>query len=568
MCAVELIAILLRTQGKVLFTLDDPYIHLGLAEHLVHGFHYGLSAEELSAPSSSIIYPFLLAPLVALGLGQASALILCVCATTASALLLCDIMREAGYPVAGMRLWNVALLMLVFAADTNLVGVAFTGLEHSLQITAALGCILGIQRFLRSGEAGWPWLACAAIAPSLRYENASLWLGSVCVLALHKRIRAALGVAAAGLGPVLGFTVWLWSHGLGVLPSSVLVKLGGAGSAGRARANWVNGYVVWPDVKGFAAAACLLLPGGARRPGAAMAAVSLVCLGVLIVLAAYGLPPMPEVHGLRQAMLGRLLDPVLAEGFAQLALVAVWLAAGVHSVWRAGDGRREIGAFGLFVVLAHLAAGQMGWFCRYQIYALITGVVTLVVVKQPEISAFFRRAFVLRRSLAVAGVSVACGPFLWCTLHVPDAAGNIYDQQFQMHRFVTEFYRGPVAVNDIGWVSFENPNYVLDLWGLACAPARQARLAGGGPEWMNDLARRHGVGLAMIYTKWFPEVPAGWTKVATLSTGGKLYTAAENQVAFFATSRQVDPLLLAELRAFARTLPAKDGMEWGTDSSP
>ncbi len=57
---VELIAILFINHGKLVYSLDDAYIHLALAENIANG-HYGVNIQEYSAPSSSIIWPFLLA---------------------------------------------------------------------------------------------------------------------------------------------------------------------------------------------------------------------------------------------------------------------------------------------------------------------------------------------------------------------------------------------------------------------------------------------------------------------------------------------------------------------------
>mgnify|MGYP001017862235 CR=1 FL=1 len=46
--------------GFFFYTLDDPYIHLALAENILRG-HYGINLDEPSSPSSSIVYPFLVA---------------------------------------------------------------------------------------------------------------------------------------------------------------------------------------------------------------------------------------------------------------------------------------------------------------------------------------------------------------------------------------------------------------------------------------------------------------------------------------------------------------------------
>src|SRR5262249_7930106 len=57
----ELAALMMLNHGAITYTLDDAYIHLALAEHISHG-HYGINATEFSAPSSSIAWPFILAP--------------------------------------------------------------------------------------------------------------------------------------------------------------------------------------------------------------------------------------------------------------------------------------------------------------------------------------------------------------------------------------------------------------------------------------------------------------------------------------------------------------------------
>ncbi len=44
-------------------------------------------------------------------------------------------------------------------------------------------------------------------------------------------------------------------------------------------------------------------------------------------------------------------------------------------------------------------------------------------------------------------------------------AGKEYEGSYQLHRFVTEFYNRPVAANFIGYINFENPNYVHGLVG-------------------------------------------------------------------------------------------------------
>ena len=65
-CLAVYVAVLHYNHGKFMFYTDDPYIHLALAQQIAHG-HYGINVGEASSPSSSILWPFLIAPLTLLG---------------------------------------------------------------------------------------------------------------------------------------------------------------------------------------------------------------------------------------------------------------------------------------------------------------------------------------------------------------------------------------------------------------------------------------------------------------------------------------------------------------------
>jgi len=66
--AVEIVIVLMAAHGHLVYPLEAAYTHLALAEQISVG-HYGLVAGEAAAPSSSILYPFLLAALRPFGLG-------------------------------------------------------------------------------------------------------------------------------------------------------------------------------------------------------------------------------------------------------------------------------------------------------------------------------------------------------------------------------------------------------------------------------------------------------------------------------------------------------------------
>jgi hypothetical protein len=56
-----LLAITCYISPRFSYALDDAYIHLALAQNIAHGT-YGINPGETTSPSSSVIWPFLLAP--------------------------------------------------------------------------------------------------------------------------------------------------------------------------------------------------------------------------------------------------------------------------------------------------------------------------------------------------------------------------------------------------------------------------------------------------------------------------------------------------------------------------
>ena len=516
--AVQVGLVLVRLDGHFSYTLDDPYIHLALASQIAQG-HYGLAPGVPAAPSSSILYPFLLAALLRAGLGAWGPLAVNAAATLASAALLAAIVGEAAPRAARMRTLPLALLAASAAMGLNLVGVAMTGMEHGLQVALTLAWLLGASRFLRRGAVAPWWAAVAVSGPLVRYENATLLLAAVALMALRRRPGAALGLLAAGAAGVVAFSLFLHARGLPWLPSSILAK------------------------------------SAVRDPGNRLAEVG------------------PALH-VPYTVLSNLLQP---DGVTLLA-AAMGVALMVARRARSGAPRDRdavlLGAVALAVSGAQLAAGRVDGFSRYAVYATVLDVAVAALGFAPEIAAAAlgfapEIAAAARRPARGRGVAVvaAAGALLLASVDVHRsvradlAARNIYEQQHQMHRLAADFYRAPVAVNDLGEVAFDNPYPVLDLWGLGSEEARLARRDDPSGRWMAGLADRHRVGLAMIYDACFPRIPDGWVRRATLRLGGPLESAAFDAVALYATSPGAVAGVDAALDRWGPTLPAGVGLD-------
>lgn len=68
----------------------------------------------------------------------------------------------------------------------NLVGVVFTGMEHSLHIAATMVIVYGITVFLDEGRVPWWLILAIVLGPLLRYEGLALSLAAVGVLFIHR----------------------------------------------------------------------------------------------------------------------------------------------------------------------------------------------------------------------------------------------------------------------------------------------------------------------------------------------------------------------------------------------
>ncbi len=492
LCGLTLWRILALNDGHFSYSLDDPYIHLALAENLIHG-HYGVNLHEVSAPSSSLLWPFLLAPFTLLPWSAYAPLLLNFFSAAASLLLLHRVLDRSLSTVPPHRRHLFAgIIGVVFLLATNQIGLMFTGMEHALQVTLSLLLVAGLIEERESGSAPW-WLAAALmLGPLVRYENLALSGPALLYLGQRGQWRTVL-VSGSLLAVSLGaFSAFLHAHDLSLLPNSVLAKSNVAAGGGSA-ALTQNLLTNLTSNRGF-----------------------LLSLLLLVFLCAAAL--------MRDARDGAL---------------ALWMSLGL---------------------LGHLAAGRFGWYHRYELYIWAASLLLLLYLARNTIAEALRH----QASYKVVGCGVlflllACRPYLEPLLSTPVASNNIYEQQYQMHRFVTAYLGAPVAVNDLGWVSFQNDQYVLDLYGLASMEALRQRQERDRQDvaWMDEMARARDVNLAMLYRSWFPMVPKGWVPLGTLYLGRRKITPASDAVMFYAINAAAAEALRPKLEAFSQTLPGK-----------
>jgi hypothetical protein len=499
--------ILLRNDGHFAYALAAPYTHLALADQIAQG-HYGLNPGEPSSPSSSILWPFLLAALSFLPLGAFSALLVCLLSNVATGLLTYALAIECGVRLDRLRLPYLAAIAVTLAVALNLVGLAFAGLEHSPHVALTLASLLGLVRFVRRGQVdGW-WLVSIVLLPLVRFEAAAALAADILVLLAFRRHLHALGVALAGVAVIGGFGLYLHSLGLPWLPNSVLarshvastgIELADTGAVALLRAIWSNFRVN-------------LLAFGATH-----------ILAMLVALAwgaGRNLPRLPLRHGRTE-----------------------WV-------------KLAAAAFFAVIALAQLTGGSLISFSRYEIYVLALGVGALLVVFPAPVDAFLAQMRPLGCAAFCLAVMVLFAGYALRTLDTLAAAGNSHDQQFQLLRFARDFYRGPVAVDHPGRINFRNPFYVLDLSHLGSEAGREAAAAGRMAAWRDAELRRHGIGVVLLHQgEHSAPAAATWQPVARLELRNRVVGAGSAAVVFHAIRPEDAPPVLDALRRLEPTLP-------------
>ncbi len=476
--------------GRLVFSLDDPYIHFALAHHLAQG-HYGINPGEYAAPSSSILWPWLLLPLTHSD-NLLTWTVLVFNSLCALGTLFCFWLAwpEAAAGDTRRRATTAVVLLLCLLASNHLT-LVFTGLEHALQVLTCAAMTLGLTRFAKTGSTPWWWLASIVLAPLLRYECAALSVLNLAFLAYRGHMLMAMGTLLVMVAPMAAFSEFLLSHDLGALPTSIIAKGNIAEHSTRAMIWLHNLKQNSLSIKGGLLAGltlCLFAHATVQRANPTKA-------GPAWVLAA---------SALAHLVLGRA-------GYRYDAYL--WSAS-------------------IVMLLSHHGAAMATW---------------------PQLNpiTWHPRPLPLLHGAVGAGILAKS---LAYTAITPLATSNIHEQQYQMRRFAQELYQGPVAVNDLGLVAYKSKQYVLDLGGLASLEATR-RHQQREHMWRGPMTQAHGVHLVMVYEKQFQPIPTNWLKLGDLILGHAKLSAAEPTVAFFATDCATAIKTQTKLDEFAAGLP-------------
>jgi hypothetical protein len=498
-------AMMSHTGGAPSYPIDDAFIHLSLARHIVETGVLGVMPGVFASASSSIVWPWLLAALMRLFGSDATLPLWLNVAFGACVPFATDWVarRLGGDNLGAIRRTTLNLLVVVLGPLPTL---ALIGMEHTLHaLLLVLFVAVAAMHIADTKRYRWLVVALAAAAVSTRYESLFAVGLATMFLLFRRELASAARVVVAGALPVVGFGLYSKLHGSYFLPVSVLLK-------GR--------------------------PIEIKDPSD--------------VVDMFG---GDILHHLSQET--HLLIAGTAAGWL------LWRSTKERGFFTA---RSAALAIGLGSLLAHVELAGLGWFYRYDSYLVIL-LLTMVgiAVGSEAPRSTFQRMRTGTYWLAVAAGVFTFGPMLPRAIAAakttPSAGKNIFEQQVQTAKFLARhFPTDNVAINDVGAVTYYRDGPIVDLVGLVNVDVAKAKgFKLDTPMKPADMVRfTSGSTLAVIYDDWFANlIPGTWLRVARWTIPDNVSCAYATISIYAIRSDDVGRVVSAAREFAGKELPAE-----------
>lgn len=473
------------TDGRLIYALDDSYIHMAVAKTLASHGIWGCTPFHFSSSSSSLLWTFGLGVAYrAFQVHDSTPLVLNIAFAIGTLVVANLSLARLGAPPL---LRASALLGIVVAFP--LAGMVLLGMEHILHLLLTIGfAALAVEALTSPSESprqrrrGTVALCIlGALLGASRYEGFFL-IGLVCLAFLVRRewLRAVL-IGVAALLPVAAFGALSVANGSYFLPNPLMVKAVGETAS-----------TVSALFKPFGSEDLAFLQNNRAMP-------ILVGLGVLGALAHL------------RTRLGAWRAPVLFP----LLLAAMILVHG------------------------HFVFSPLYWAYRYDAYLVGFGIFVAAVV-----SAELPAPRALPRGALPALLVASLVPIIADVREglVPEAEiegmRNTYLEEYQTAEFIRLYYPGDaVIVNDLGAVTYYTQARILDLVGLGdIEPVEIMRRTTYTSSDVTAWTARYQPSIAILQLGWSvvsPLIPPEWVMVGVVEV-----PPHRHRVGFFAVNRK------------------------------
>lgn len=507
--AASLKLLLGNTGGRLIYVLDDPYIHMAIAKNFSQKGVWGVTGSGFTSNSSSLLWTALLSAVYYFtSPNEVTPFVINIIVCTALVFWLYRLLLK--HQLHSVYLFFV-LMVITFVTSFPLL--IFAGLEHTLQVLINFVFVVSAARFL-SEDRKHPadkaiMLVLAPVLVLVRYEGLFLVFTVCCLLLLRRKYGLAFWIFGLALFPLACYGAFSMWKGWFIFPNSVLLK----GNISLFTAEYSPREIIKKIVQSYYKLAL-------HTP---LLILILCALGSLYI---------------------RLKDRSSLKQYSAI----LWIIF-------------------LITALLHMQFAQVGGFFRYEAYLVALGLyavgISLPGTVGQELQLLLQRRQYLRVFILTAVFVTAFSPlflralrtFIW----IAPAAKNIYEQQYQMAKFISRYYAGnTLAANDIGAINYFADIDCLDIFGLGSLEVAGLRLSGGyNAESLGKLARTKKARIAVVYEKWLEKlagIPPDWIKVGNWRILRNV-TCGDETVTFYAIGLAEEKALSANLREFSSLLP-------------
>ncbi len=504
-----LVVSLKLNQGHFVYGLDDAYIHMSIAKNFaLHGV-WGVTPYGFSSSSSSLLWTLLLSFIYyIIGVNVFVPFILNIILGTITIFLVYYILRF--YRI--IPIYNLMVLfgVIFFAPIPYLI---FIGMEHILQIILVISFVFLSVQILTSSSIRplnyYLLLILTVPLAMVRYESLILIFFIAFLFILKKKFTYSFPIIALAIIPLAVYGVISVLNGWSFLPNSVILKSYFTNTITTTSINYLSYfYSILPDT------------------------ISTIITYLL-------------------AMIFALILLSIAT-FRFKKSKTIWE---VPTIWLILSG---------LLIIIQLIFINNDWILRYTSYLIVMGLIALILGVYDYLPKKFSFKFNKKSIPKYLGISLIVilllSPFAFKTYYltiIPQSTNNIYEQQYQMASFLSEYYpNGSIAANDIGAINYFTNIECLDLVGLSSNDVAQAHENNTfNAQELNNLANQHHVQIAIIYEEWWVgDIPSNWIKVGEWTTPHDVILGNDT-VSFYATSPQYETELIENLKSFSPQLP-------------
>jgi hypothetical protein len=509
------IKIYYHNEHHIVYSLDDPYIHMSIAKNFSEYGIWGINKDCFTSTSSSPLWTLILTLLfLVFGVQDIIPLILNVISGLLLVYVLYISLRKFIY---NKFIITFALISIIYFAF--LPTIIFTGMEHnSHTLFVFLLYIMSFKILFQENLSKldyYLFFALIFFIPLLRYESIIFVFIIFLLFLLKKKISLAFVILAVCMLPVIIYASISIHHGWYAFPNPIIIKVA------IEKLNTIKSTIFF--------------------------------FGYHSILNTISSDIFPLIIG---SILVLFLRSDKTKGF--------WDYINLSQL--------------LFIILTliHMQYSDIGYFHRYSSYLFTLGLFVISIgiydwyynnkiqssIKSNKIK------YLLLSLLLLMIVAIPLNDFAYKLLTANIAASkNIYSQQYQMGLFLNKYYKNDiVAANDIGAINYLADIKCVDIMGLANMDFAKYWKYDNNKTTLkiDELLKKNKVKIAIFYDTWlikgFKGIPENWIKVAEWQIPNNVICGSD-KVSFYVFDHNEVEILSSNLKQFSSEL-SKDVMQY------